>query len=91
MTRSWDPQLREGDDRPDRLAVELAAVCDLVETRAAREVTLTFPAPDNSADLATLADRITAGRGLFADIELAPRSITIHVTRHAVEGQSARG
>jgi len=69
----------------------LAAACDLVETGAAREVSFTFPAPDNSPDLATLADRITAGRGLFADVELAPRGITIHVTRHVVEDQPARG
>ena len=39
--------------------------------------------------LTVLADRITAARGLYADIELAPSTITIHITRHdAPEGAS---
>jgi hypothetical protein len=77
--------LRPEDERPDPRALELAAMCDLVASGGANNVTVTLarPAdPDESADLETLADRITAARGLFAEIELAPTTITVRITRH---------
>ena len=75
---------RPEEDRPDPRALELAAMSDLVASGAANNVYVTLARPidpDESADLATLADRITAARGLFADIELAPDTITVRITR----------
>ena len=67
---------------------------DLVASGAANNVyvTLARPSdPNESADLATLADRITAARGLFADIELAPDTITVRITRHERESSPSNG
>ena len=57
---------RPEEDRPDPRALELAAMSDLVASGAANNVYVTLARPidpDESADLATLADRITAARG----------------------------
>lgn len=74
--------MNESFDSPDPRALELAAMCDLIANGTATEVSVTFARPDDSADLAVLADRITAARGLFGDVELAPKTITIHIRRH---------
>jgi len=86
--------LKPEDERPDPRALELAAMSDLVASGAANNVyvTLARPSdPNESADLATLADRITAARGLFADIELAPDTITVRITRHERESSPSNG
>jgi hypothetical protein len=86
---------RPEDEPPDARALELAAMSDLVATGSANNVTVTLARPsdpDESADLETLADRITAARGLFADIELTPSTITVRITRHdGPEGSPADG
>jgi hypothetical protein len=81
---------RSEEDLPDRRALELAAMCDLVVTGAARVASATFPRSSDEPDIVTMAEQITAGRGLVAEVELAPRSVTIHITRHA-EPEPAHG
>lgn len=86
-----EPSLLPEEERPDRRALELAAMCDLVVTGAARVASATFPRSDDEPDIVTLAKQITAGRGLVADVELAPRSVTIHIRRPQAEPEPAGG
>jgi len=84
MDRLAEPE----EELPDRIALELAAMCDLVVTGAARVASATFPRSGDSVDVVTLARHITAGRGLLANVELAPVTVTIHITRgHRREGR----
>ena len=69
------------DDLPDRRALELAAMCDLVVTGAATVASATFPRSSDEPDIVTLAEQITAGRGLVADVEHAPHAVTIYIRR----------
>lgn len=84
-------QLALDDDRPDQQAIELAAMCDLVVSGVARVVSATFPRTVDDVDTVTLARQITAGRGLNATFELAPHSLTVHITRRNPQIEAARG
>ncbi len=66
-------------DVPDRRALELASICDLVESGAATTVSVTFTRSGDGADIGTLAQQITAGRGLVASIEAGPDTVTVHI------------
>jgi adenosylmethionine-8-amino-7-oxononanoate aminotransferase len=79
------------DEPPDRRALELAAMCDLVVTGAARVASATFPRSDDEPDIVTLAKQITAGRRLVADVELAAHSVTIYIRAPQAERRSSGG
>jgi hypothetical protein len=76
-------------DDPERRALELASMCDMVESGAALSISATYPRPEDPADIITFAERITAGRGLLAIPEIGPDSLTIHI--RAREGDARHG
>jgi hypothetical protein len=76
-------------DYPERRALELASMCDMVESGVALSVSATYPRPEDPADIITFAERITAGRGLLAVSEIGPDSLTIHI--RAREGEARHG
>jgi hypothetical protein len=88
-----DALARPEEELPDRIALELAAMCDLVVSGAARVASATFPRSGDADDIVTLARQITAGRRLVANVELAPLTVTVHITRNdegAPTGASTR-
>jgi hypothetical protein len=64
---------------PDRRALELASMCDMVETGVALSMSATYPRPADPLDIVTLAESITAGRGLEAEVEIGTDSLTVHI------------
>jgi hypothetical protein len=84
------PSLLPEEDDPDRRALKLASLCDLVIGGGASSVSATFPRATDLDDITTLAERITAGRGLVADVEVGPEAITVHI-RKPHDGDVAHG
>lgn len=64
---------------PDRRALEIASMCDLVESGIATTVSVTFPQSSDAPDITTYAQQITAGRGLVAVVEAGPEMVTVHI------------
>jgi hypothetical protein len=82
------PTLPAEEEGPDRRALELASMCDLVESGVATTVSVTFPQSADAPDISTYAQQITAGRGLVAVVEAGAQAVTVHIRARVAPGLS---